>query len=198
MSRMRRPRNIFIHSLFFLTLLAVAPCLVLAEDGSVEIPKNARAKSFGSGWECNRGYREVNGACAAVKVPANAFPTNASYGHGWQCSRGYRQADESCAAIKIPPNAYLDASGDRWRCDRGYQSVDEACVAVKVPPNGYLTDSSYGPGWECDRGYQSVDAACVAVKVPENAHLNYSGNDWDCNQPYRKQQGRCTLPEEIG
>jgi hypothetical protein len=32
------------------------------------------------------------------------------------------------------------------------------------------------------------------VSVPENARLDYSGNQWHCNRPYRKRQGRCTLP----
>ncbi len=71
---------------------------------------------------------------------------------------------------------------------------------MKVPPNGYLEVSSYGSGWACERGYRAVDEGCMAVKVPENAHLDDSGNDWDCNRPYRKQQDyqkqqdRCALP----
>jgi hypothetical protein len=32
------------------------------------------------------------------------------------------------------------------------------------------------------------------VNVAENAHLDSSGNDWECNRPYRKRQGKCTLP----
>jgi hypothetical protein len=31
------------------------------------------------------------------------------------------------------------------------------------------------------------------LKPPENAHINYSGNDWDCNQPYRQQGDGCVL-----
>jgi hypothetical protein len=30
--------------------------------------------------------------------------------------------------------------------------------------------------------------------MPANAHLDYSGNDWECNRPYRKQQEKCALP----
>jgi hypothetical protein len=29
------------------------------------------------------------------------------------------------------------------------------------------------------------------LDIPENAHIDYSGNDWECNEPYRKRQGRC-------
>lgn len=179
--------------LILLVILTAVPVRAFAKDGTVEIPEHASAKKYGSGWECDRGYREINGACAAVKVPANAYPTNVPYGRGWECVRGYRKVDETCAAIKVPPNAYLNSSGDRWKCDRGYRKVDDACIAVKVPANGYFVDSSYEVGWKCERGYRAVNETCVAVKVPENAHLDYSGNEWDCNRPYQKQQDGCVL-----
>jgi hypothetical protein len=56
-----------------------------------------------------------------------------------------------------------------------------------------LLDASYGPGWTCNRGYEATDKACIALQVPENAHLDYSGNDWECNQPYLKRAGGCAL-----
>lgn len=51
MSRMRRSRAVFIHALILLAILAAAPGVVFAQGGSVGMPENARAKSFGSGWE---------------------------------------------------------------------------------------------------------------------------------------------------
>ncbi len=129
MSRLRPLRDISLHSIILLALLVGIPGLVLAQSGTGELPENASAKSYGSGW----------------------------------------------------------------RCDQGYRAVDEVCVAIKVPANAYLANTSYGSGWECGRGYREVDEACVGVKVPENAHLNFSGHDWDCNQPYRKRQDGCTL-----
>lgn len=108
MSRMRRPRAISIHALFVLALLAAAPGVVFAQGGSVGMPDNAHAKSYGSGWECDQGYREAQGTCATVKVPA----TNAFYG------RGYRAVKETCAAVKVPENAHLDYSGNGWECNR--------------------------------------------------------------------------------
>ena len=68
-----------------------------------------------------------------------------------------------------------------------------ACVAIAVPPNGYLTGAPYGSGWKCERGYRAADEVCDDLKLPQNAHVDYSGNDWDCNPPYRKQQGKCVL-----
>ncbi len=123
MSKKRPPGNIFIQSLILLALLATVPGLVFAQDGSINIPENASAKGYGGGWECNRGYRVNKGACAAIKVPANAYTTDASYGRGWKCLRGYRQIAERCSAIRVPPNGYLDASGNKWKCNRGYRAV---------------------------------------------------------------------------
>jgi hypothetical protein len=117
--RMRRHRSLLIHPLILLAFLATRPGVAFTQDGAAEIPENAHAKSYGSGWECDQGYRDFNGACEAVQVPANAYSTSlsASYGRGWEC-------------------------------DHGYRAADEACVAVKVPENGYLAASAYGPGWQ--------------------------------------------------
>jgi hypothetical protein len=145
-SRMRRHRTLLINSLILLAFQVAAPGVALAQGGSAEIPENAHVNSYGSGWQCNYGYKAVDEACVAVKVPEN----------------GYLVADS--------------AFGPGWQCDRGYRAVDEACVAVKVPENGYLADSGYGSGWQCDRGYRAVDDACVAVKVPENAHIDLFGD----------------------
>ena len=97
-------------------------------------------------------------------------------------------------AIVVPPNAYLDHNGTAWRCNRGYRLHENACVAIEVPANGYLTEATYGQGWKCERGYRASGKECVAVELPENAHLDYSGHDWDCDRPYRRQLLGCTLP----
>ena len=127
-------------------------------------------KSYGLGWECNRGYLEVDKTCRFVKVPSNAYLN--SRGDGWKCDRGHRKVKEICVAIKVPSNGYLNDSsyGSDWKCDRGYRAVDGICVAVEVPANGYLSNSSSGSGWECDRRYRAVDGACVGIKVPENGY----------------------------
>jgi phospholipid transport system substrate-binding protein len=69
---MRRTRVIFIHSRILLALLGIVPSLVFAQGGSVEVPENARANSFGNGWECDKGYREVDETCLIVLAFANA------------------------------------------------------------------------------------------------------------------------------
>jgi hypothetical protein len=74
MSRMRRPRTNSLHFLILLALLATAPGVVFAQVASIGMPENSHARSYGSGWECDRGYRAVDEACVAVKVPANAYP----------------------------------------------------------------------------------------------------------------------------
>jgi len=184
-------------SLLIFALLAAAPGLALAQSGATEMPQNARAISYGSGWECDPGFRELDGACAAVKAPANAYPTDTSYGRGWECDHGYREGDETCIAVAVPANAYLDPSGEGWECDRGYRKLDAACVAIKVPAHGYLADSTYGSGWQCDRGYRALGDDCLAVEVPANAYFVESsfGSGWQCERGFREAGGACVAVE---
>ena len=161
MRRMRRHRTLLIHALILLAFLATRPGVALAQDGVAEIPENAHAKSYGSGWECDHGYRASDEACVAVKVPENGYLAASAYGPGWQCDRGYRAVDEACVAIKVPENGYLADSGygPGWQCDRGYQALDEACVAVKVPENAHI--DLFGDGWECNPPYRKKQDSCT-------------------------------------
>jgi hypothetical protein len=164
-----------------------------SRNDSVGIPANAHAKSYGSGWECDLGFREANGKCAVVQVPANAYRIASSYGRGWECSRGYRRSGAACEAIKIPVNAFLNSYGNNWRCERGYRKIDETCVFINVPANGYLTFATYGIGWKCDRGYRAVGQACIAINVPANGYPTNSehGTGWECNRGYQAGDAVC-------
>lgn len=194
MIKMRLTDVLPIFPLLSPALLVAIPVPAFGQGSSVGVPEHASANRYGGGWTCARGYRESDGACLAVLVPDHAFATNKSYGPGWECNWGYREIEQACIAIKVPPNAYINSSGaGSWTCNRGYRAERDACVAIKVPSHGYLTDAQHGPGWRCDRGYRALKDACVALEIPENAHLDYSGNDWDCNEPYRKRDGKCTL-----
>jgi hypothetical protein len=127
MSRIRRPRECFIHSLTFTALLALTPQLSFAQDVLLEIPEHSSARSYGGGWSCDQGYRNVNDLCAAVDVPANAYATNRSYGSGWECDYGHRLTEGGCVSVVVPPNAYLESTGSRWACDRGHQRLGQTC-----------------------------------------------------------------------
>ena len=175
---------ISIFVLVYLTILFAPSRVVIADAGTAGLPEHAPSKSFGSGWECDGGYREVEGACAAVIIPTNAYPTNRSYGQGWECDRGYREVDGACVAVEVLANAYFISVGNRWRCNRRYRAINASCVPVNVPENGYLTSS--GNGWECERSYKAVDDACIAVKVPDNAYFAITsyGSGWKCERGY--------------
>jgi len=191
LSRLQGTRTMPAYILIF--LLVIVPGLVFAKETSTKTPENATAKSYGSGWNCNPGFRESKGGCATIKIPVNAYPTNKTYGQGWECKRGFREVNNNCNHIKVPKNGYLDYSGIKVKCDRGYLLVNKTCKAIKVPVNGYLKESSYGSGWTCERGYRANKGACVALKIPENAHIDYSGKAWECNKPYSKKQNNCIL-----
>jgi hypothetical protein len=177
-----------------LAFMMSGPVAAIAKDNSVSIPKNAKAKSFGTGWECIRGFRQSKGDCIRMKIPPNAYPTKSTYGAVWECQRGFKSKDETCVAIKVPANGYLASYGDQWKCHRGYHQVENKCLAVIVPVNAYLADDGYGRGWTCNRGFAVTKKGCIPVKVPANAHLGFSGGSWECDRPYREKQGSCVEP----
>jgi hypothetical protein len=129
-----------------------------------------------------------------MQIPEHGFLS--ASGDRWQCERGYRAADNTCLAVHVPANAYVtdSAYGAGWACERGYRPAGETCARVQVPMNGYFVDTTYGRGWACERGFAATGDACVAIDLPPNAHLDYSGNDWDCNRPYRKRAASCVIP----
>ncbi|MEQ8346234.1 MAG: hypothetical protein RIB84_15075 [Sneathiellaceae bacterium] len=178
-----------------LAALALPAGPVVAQDTSAaEIPENARARGYGTGWVCETGFREANGACDALFVPENAYLTDTGYGRGWNCRWGFREQGQRCEQIVVPAHGYLNAYGDGWKCLRGYLEVTGACEKVQVPENGFYSDNAYSSGWECERGYRASRQECLLVEVPENAHLDFSGHEWDCDPPYRKQGSACIRP----
>jgi hypothetical protein len=116
--------------LFLIALLALAswPGVAATQDDSAQavVPLNAHMRSHGGGWECDRGYRKANGACAKIEVPPHAFL--GSRGSRWDCERGFKKDLHSCLALQMPTNAHLACSGNRWSCDPGYQQQGEVCM----------------------------------------------------------------------
>ncbi len=132
-----------------------------AQTAVGRLPANALATetSYGRGWECRRGYREVNNNCIAIAVPANAYLN--SSGVRWECDRGFRETNETCVAIDVPQNGYLTESnfGSGWKCERGFQPEGEVCSRIDVPTNAHLDYS--GNDWECDRPFSQHNGGCV-------------------------------------
>lgn len=190
-------RRFAYSSLFCLAVSALVTFAGLSaygQNSDATLPANATSKTYGTGWDCDRGYREADGDCDSIRIPENAIATKTSYGRGWVCRWGYRETKETCVAVEVPANAHLNASGVSWDCGRGFREVDGTCVDILVPKNGFLTESNYGSGWECERGYRPVDGNCMPIELPENAHLDYSGNDWECDRPFENRGGECVLP----
>ena len=184
-----------IYVLMPLMVFAGSIGLAKAQGVEVTIPANAIAKTYGRGWECEKGFRRIDDNCAVVILPDNAYLTDATYGSGWKCSYGYKKNSDMCDQVALPANAYLSATtGDRWLCARGYRQVDDTCVEINVPANGYLTEGTRGPGWACGRAYRASNGACAAIVVPANGYLTFtpSGSGWDCDRGYREVNGACT------
>ena len=139
-------------------------------------------------------FTEISGP-AQAQVGADEIPEHAGakhYGGGWPCNPRYRQSNGACAAIEVPENGYAtnSAFGAGWECRRGYREMNGGCTSLNIPLHGYLTEFSYGPRWACERGYRSAGNSCVEVEVPESAHLTFSGNDLECDKPYKKRSNR--------
>lgn len=135
MSRQQSSNNTLVWLWIIWMLTSSVPSIVYAEVNKEIMPKNARPKTYGSGWECNPGYQQNAKVCDAIKVPENAYLKNSSYGNGWECNWGYRKSDDSCVVIMVPANAYLDSYGNNWKCNRGFKVHNNTCVAIMIPEN---------------------------------------------------------------
>src|SRR5918996_2279466 len=124
----RRRSAVLAHPLILLALLATAAGVSQAQDGPAAIPGNAHAKRYGGGWECDHGYRAVDGACLAISVPANGYLADSAYGSGWRCDRGYQAVDDACVALQVPDNAHIDLSGNGWACNPSYRKRQNECI----------------------------------------------------------------------
>ena len=171
------------------TAVAASP----AVPSDVQLPPHAKWQPWGSGWECQRGYRQEGERCIEVDVPPHAFLD--SFGHDWECERSYRRKGERCVPVQVPEHAHLDITGHDWECQRGYRRAGQRCIEVDVPPHAFL--DSFGHDWECERGYRREGEHCVPVQVPEHAYLAYSGHGWACNDGYQRVDQTCEpLPGE--
>ena len=165
-----------------------------AQDGTGLPPENAQNRTYGAGWDCNIGYREDDGSCAALDLPENAYATGRSYGTGWACRRGFVEtAGGICAEIFVPENAFLRSSGYGWECERGYREERDTCVAIEVPDHAYLTNDNSGAGWACNRGFVEEAGACIAIAIPENGYLTNArhGAAWACERGFVETEDRC-------
>ena len=195
--RHTRNRKHLLGDIIVIATAVLAPMAALAQSTGDPIPTNASANRFGSGWDCDQGYRKAGNGCEPIRAPANAVLSGTSYGRGWECRRGFREDREKCHAIEIPANAYLTASGVQWKCDRGFRQDDESCIAINVPEHGYLTESSYGPGWACERGYRADAAICPEPTHGRLTHANV-GVVWFSVRVYgRPAHARLVLPHHV-
>lgn len=75
-----------------------------------------------------RGYREVDGSCVAIQIPANGYYVDSSSGSGWDCDRGFRAVKEACVAVVVLENAHLKTTRTGWKCNRLNKKRRKKCV----------------------------------------------------------------------
>jgi hypothetical protein len=68
----------------------------------VTVPANGYLvdSSYGPGWKCDRGYREVSAGCGAVQMPANSHLDYS--GNDWECDRQYQRQRDRCEPLLTP------------------------------------------------------------------------------------------------
>jgi len=112
------------HTAFLFTP-SIAVAASTAAPSDTKLPPHAVWQSWGSGWECQRGYRKEGERCVEVDVPPHAFLDY--FGHAWRCHRGYQQEGDGCVPVRVPEHAHLSYAGRDWSCNDGYQRVDQTC-----------------------------------------------------------------------
>jgi hypothetical protein len=188
----RRALSASAHLLLAASLLAASAGISTRADE--RLPLNAHASRLGDGWECSRGYRQVEEACAPIRVPANAYLD--SSGSDWDCNRGYIKDNQGmgCKAVEVPANAHADDEetfGAGWECDRGYREVSGRCTRVVVPANAYYSELSLGGGWDCNPGYRQEGKMCVAMRAPAHGFLVGERDEWACDRGFAKRDDSC-------
>jgi len=150
------------------TTVAASP----AVPSDVQLPPHTKRQPWGSGWECQRGYRQEGERCIEVDVPPHTFLD--SFGHDWECERSYRREGECCVPVQVPEHAYLAYSGHGWACNDGYQRVDQTCEPL---PGERLTQTTSAKG----------KLAQLATQVYANRrHLMTARPSSTCNASYNR------------
>ncbi|MCK5722587.1 MAG: hypothetical protein KAI84_08605, partial [Gammaproteobacteria bacterium] len=144
-------------------ILLLILCFWAVSSSAQEIPKNAHKNTYGTGWECDRGYYKSGNKCLQVQIPENAQLNY--YGHGWECKHGFCKSGNKCLSVQIPKNAQLNYYGHGWECKRGFYKSGDQCLKVTIPGNGKL--NYMGNGWECESGFKKSGNICVAMTQQE-------------------------------
>ena len=152
---------------------------------SQSLPRNASPKTFGGGWECNRGYYRAGQGCVKVQIPKNASLD--FLGHDWECNRGYYRVGQGCVRVQIPENAKLDFLGHGWECNRGYKKSNNSCVPMSGKELQQQREIEQAlvaemerrrlqgvSGDDCEREYKTNAEVCVKI----------TRSGLDCNEGY--------------
>ena len=71
----------------------------------ISIPANGKINVYGTGWDCQRGFKKTGDSCTKVVVPANGKIN--VYGTGWDCQRGFKKSGDRCTKVDVPANGKI-------------------------------------------------------------------------------------------
>ena len=83
MDTLEKLPRIIILNFIFLAFFTITQNFVYSQNTSANLPKNAHLSIYGTGWDCDIGYREIDNICEAIDLPENAYFTGSDFGRGW-------------------------------------------------------------------------------------------------------------------
>ena len=131
---------------------------------AAKVPADAYAdnSSFGPGWRCVRGYREVGNTCARIILPPSEY--SLSNVAGRVCDRDFRPSGATSGAMPVPLNRLLAHAGDDQKCERRFTRRGGICMPTQVYASAQR-DSQDNDG-KCAPGFDEQHlAACNARRA---------------------------------
>ena len=157
----------------------------------ISIPANGKINVYGTGWDCQRGFKKTGDSCTKVVVPANGKIN--VYGTGWDCQRGFKKSGDRCIKVDVPANGKINVYGTGWDCQRGFKKAGDNCIKVDIPTNGKI--NVYGNGWVCNDGFKASGNSCLQMTAAELIELQEQKarllKAYRANQARKRARSKC-------
>lgn len=166
----------------------------LAQDGTGPVPENGSARSYGSGWECNLGYRVDGDDCLAIDIPSTPTrPGSPMVRAGPAAAVSNRSAGHPASRSRSPRTPFSNPPATTGNATAAIAGAGHPAKPSTCPRTRFFRGKSTGTGWTCERGFAAEAGACVAIDVPPNGYLTNAsyGDAWKCDRGYIETDGRC-------
>ena len=157
---------------------------------AVQAPANAYVVDtrYDRGWQCNRGYRPVDQSCVQLAVPAHAYAVESSYGPDGNVSAAFASRRIRAWRSQFRPMRIWWAAAMIGSASEA--SAASASAATRSPfPQTHISTISAATG-AASVVFAGKVWAALLLRVPDHGFINYSGDDWSCEEGFRKERER--------